>query len=587
MVNWDAVPSLEHFGGRHVELARLDYWVRSGGTQLIGLFGLGGEGKSALCAAFVQRMADSVDESPPGCLQRIKESASIGRHAPPVNGQPLGGQSKKGGTASGQVEQILWCSLSNFSTLNQLLHFWLQHVTLGTGLAPLPSHVPIGAMSIYFEAQLTQLLEALRQGSILLILDQVEAILAPTQQPAYLPGWEWFGELLRRLAESEHRSCLLLTSREKPQEWVRLARRSSAVRSLYLQGLTLAESVALLCSQGLDLAEELLTTVALRYQGHPLALTLVLELVNEFPSATVQTLLEDETLFFDELRGLLTQHMARLSAAEQELLIDLTLEDSSPMSEVLWNHRRQTPQRIPSLEAWRLLQRRCLIHLNLATTQGLAPQLPSLVSLYIIQHMVETICHELIFLRTMVAPFISAPAAVVLSDEQPLPLAHAYLQYNEHIRKITTYTGFNGQYPAEPGYVALPLALAEPFAGDLLAAQSGFASNNVLRFSRISLDLLYLHRCRLALPSSMGTARDNSVVNRVTNCAAPRSKILESITAQLAARWGDRCLNQTLHMLFRFIQDDALLSSGYAGVNLRALLEILTRSTKSNLACEH
>jgi len=37
-------------------------------------------------------------------------------------------------------------------------------------------------------------------------------------------GYEGYGQLLRRVGESEHQSCLLLTSREKASEIVSLER---------------------------------------------------------------------------------------------------------------------------------------------------------------------------------------------------------------------------------------------------------------------------------------------------------------------------------------------------------------------------
>ena len=50
-------------------------------------------------------------------------------------------------------------------------------------------------------------------------------------------GYEGFARLLRRMGETEHQSCLLLTSREKPGDLVPLEGSRSPVRALRLARL--------------------------------------------------------------------------------------------------------------------------------------------------------------------------------------------------------------------------------------------------------------------------------------------------------------------------------------------------------------
>src|SRR5207237_1039774 len=53
----------------------------------------------------------------------------------------------------------------------------------------------------------------------LLVLDNVETILQPGGPVGgYRAGYERYGTLLRQVAESPHRSCLVMTSREEPAE---------------------------------------------------------------------------------------------------------------------------------------------------------------------------------------------------------------------------------------------------------------------------------------------------------------------------------------------------------------------------------
>src|SRR5207244_309058 len=68
-------------------------------------------------------------------------------------------------------------------------------------------------------ALLERLLELLGRERCLLVLDNLETVLEPGQtMPAYRPGYEGYGRILEALAESPHRSCLLVTSREEPPE---------------------------------------------------------------------------------------------------------------------------------------------------------------------------------------------------------------------------------------------------------------------------------------------------------------------------------------------------------------------------------
>jgi hypothetical protein len=72
----------------------------------------------------------------------------------------------------------------------------------------------------------------------LLVLDNLETLLSSgDREGGYLPGYEGYGRLIGRLAESAHQSRVLLTSREKPKEIEALEGMRSLVRSLRLAGI--------------------------------------------------------------------------------------------------------------------------------------------------------------------------------------------------------------------------------------------------------------------------------------------------------------------------------------------------------------
>jgi alkylation response protein AidB-like acyl-CoA dehydrogenase len=67
------------------------------------------------------------------------------------------------------------------------------------------------------------------------LLDDCLQVLAP--QALRRLGYEGYARLLRRMAESEHQSCLLLTSPEKPSDLVQLEGGRAPVRVLRLTRL--------------------------------------------------------------------------------------------------------------------------------------------------------------------------------------------------------------------------------------------------------------------------------------------------------------------------------------------------------------
>ena len=74
-------------------------------------------------------------------------------------------------------------------------------------------------------ARLSLLLELLQARRGLLVLDNLETILEPGASEArYREGYAGYGEVLRRVGESMHQGCLLLTGREAPPELAPLAR---------------------------------------------------------------------------------------------------------------------------------------------------------------------------------------------------------------------------------------------------------------------------------------------------------------------------------------------------------------------------
>lgn len=96
------------------------------------------------------------------------------------------------------------------------------------------------------DGRISRLLDYLRSSRCLLILDNAETIMRDgdvcgkeffLRTGHYREGYEGYGELFKRLGEARHQSCLMLTSREKPKEFISLEGEKLPIRSLQLTGL--------------------------------------------------------------------------------------------------------------------------------------------------------------------------------------------------------------------------------------------------------------------------------------------------------------------------------------------------------------
>ena len=317
--------------GRQDELARLQSWVGREGCRLACILGMGGQGKSILAANFVRDLAEQG--------RRVGETA--------VTSTNIGEQSKL------EYQHIIWRSLLNAPPLVEVMQDWI-YVLSGQTVTSLPESL---------DQQFSQLLDYLRRQRTLLVLDNVESILlVDGRSGSYRAGYEPYGQLIRLLANGDHHSCLLLTSRECPQEVTALAEDSPAARILKLEGLSSEGGRQMLQSRGLAGDVAGMNAIVTQYSGNPLALKLVAETVQEVFGGNISRFLQAELLVFDDIRDVLNQQFARLTPLERELLIWLAIvREPTPFSSLrdLLAQPPQAPRKV--LEAVRSLQRRSLL----------------------------------------------------------------------------------------------------------------------------------------------------------------------------------------------------------------------------------
>jgi WD40 repeat protein/transcriptional regulator with XRE-family HTH domain len=269
-----SISAQEHFYGRETELALMEQWIAVDRCQMIAVFGLGGAGKTT----FVQKV-----------VERIQAS----------------------------FEHVIWFSLHNIPQLESLTENCLRFLLRS-------EHVEhTGTL----DERISLVHKLLGEQRCLLVLDNLDSLLQGGQRAGhYLTGYEGYGKLLRRIAETRHQSCLLLTSREKPREVALIEGNTALVRSFRLPGLQAIDGQYLLQERGLSGSDEAWTRLVEHYSGNPLALKLVSGTVRELFAGDVAAFLQEGEIVFGDIYALMEQQFSRLSPVEQELMFWLAIE---------------------------------------------------------------------------------------------------------------------------------------------------------------------------------------------------------------------------------------------------------------------
>lgn len=275
--DWGDAATATAFYGRTAELAQLQDWVLANNCRLVGIFGMGGMGKTTLAVKLAQQVQD-------------------------------------------HFEVVIWRSLRHAPPVNDLLR-----ELLGVFSATVPE--PTGAE---FDGLLRSLLDQLRQRRSLIVLDNGETLLQPRDRTGtYRLGYEDYGALFHSLGNVDHQSAIVLTSREKIREIAQQEGATFPVRSLRLRGLppTAGQSIFQAKGEFTGTASHWQQLVN-HYAGNPLALKMVAAVVQDFFDGQlgpfVQILAQGDSVFGD-IRDLLTHQLDRLTTVEQQVMAWLAI----------------------------------------------------------------------------------------------------------------------------------------------------------------------------------------------------------------------------------------------------------------------
>jgi hypothetical protein len=272
--DWGEAPDVRVFYGRTEELTQLEEWIVKDRCRLVALWGMAGIGKRFLSVKLAKQIAND-------------------------------------------FEYIIWRSLGN---------------------APLIQDILADLIEFFCEQQkadlpvtISRLIECLQAHRCLVILDEVEMIL----ERSYPEGYQDYQRLFRQVGESQHQSCLMLTSSEKPRQVALLEGKTSPVRSYKVNGLKPDAAKQILTEKAL-VEEEEWNSLIERYEGNPFALKIVCATILDVFDGKASKFLKRNTIFIEPIKEVLDRQFERLEDLEINVICKLaTTHDPVNLDQLL------------------------------------------------------------------------------------------------------------------------------------------------------------------------------------------------------------------------------------------------------------
>ncbi|QKQ75422.1 WD40 repeat domain-containing protein [Nostoc sp. TCL240-02] len=339
ITNWGEAIDVSHFYGRTNELETLSQWIERDRTRLVAILGMGGMGKTALSVKLAEQL-------------------------------------------QGEFEYVIWRSLRHAPFFHDKLTDCIKILSNQQAIAlPADPH-----------EQITCLIEYFRKSRCLLILDNFDTLLQQGKHTGcYREGYESYGELLWRLGETGHQSCVLLTSREKPAQVAALEGNGLPVRTLALSGLEIAAGETILSLKGLLSTENETRQLIDCYRGNPLALKIAATSIRDLYEGSISRFFTEGTTVFNGIGNLIDQQFQRLSVLEQQVMYWLAINRESVSVTELQTDLTPTVPKSKLIQVLESLSWRSLIEND---TAGFTQQ--PVVMEYVTDCLIEQICQEIV-----------------------------------------------------------------------------------------------------------------------------------------------------------------------------------------------
>jgi hypothetical protein len=336
--DWGEAVEVSAFYGRTEELDTLEQWVISDRCRLVALIGMGGIGKTSLSIKLAQNIQDNFD-------------------------------------------YVLWRSLTNAPLIQDILADIIKFLS-NQQETNLPEDTG---------ARISLLINYLHKHRCLLILDNAESILRGDNEAGqYREGCELYGNLIQRIGNTNHQSCLLLTSREKPGEIAASEGDTLTVRSFQIPGLKAVDGEEIFQAKGLSGSDDEQKELINFYKGNPLALKIISTTIKEVFDGSIHEFLANGSVIFGRVRDLLDQQLNRLSDLEREVMYWLAINrEPVSVSELREDIvALESPPRL--IEAVQSLVRRSLIEKTAALFT-----LQPVVMEYLTERLIEQVSDEI------------------------------------------------------------------------------------------------------------------------------------------------------------------------------------------------
>jgi hypothetical protein len=264
-INWGEAIDVSIFYGRIHELTKLKTWIVQDHCRIVTIIGMGGMGKTSFAIALAEKIQDEFDF-------------------------------------------VSWRSLRDAMPIDEYLTTLIKFFSQQQD-TELPDNTG---------GKISRLIEMLKRSRCLMILDNFETILQGGKQAGtYCEGYEMYGELLKRVGEIAHQSCLIVTSREKPQEIALMEGDRLFVRTMPLAGLDIDAGQHILDDKGLQTIGDDLEQLRVHYRGNPLALKMAASAVQDLFAGDVSQFLRQGNFAFNGIGKLIQQQCDRLSKLER------------------------------------------------------------------------------------------------------------------------------------------------------------------------------------------------------------------------------------------------------------------------------
>ncbi len=209
-------------------------------------------------------------------------------------------------------------------------------------------------------SSLSNLISYFQQFRCLIVFDDFHHIFRSGELAGqYRKEYQDYSKFFQQIITLNHQSSFILISQEIPKDIEILARQNKQVKTLQLKGLR-EDAQELLKEKNLQDEEKWHKLIEL-YQSNPAWLNTIADTINEFYQGKVSDfLVEENEIFFDDLKPFLESHLERLSELENQVikwfadredeLINLSLQ---PMNLEISNYQ--------FLAVIKSLIRRCLV----------------------------------------------------------------------------------------------------------------------------------------------------------------------------------------------------------------------------------